>query len=375
MKLHRLHLFLLSLLLPVCALGQGTDTLTMIVGTYTEGSESKGIYTLRFNQSTGEAQLLSTCKVGNPSFVCVAPGNRRVYAVSEYNDGRQAAVALSLDSASGSLRVLNSQPTCGDGKGGEDPCNIWTDGHYVVTANYTGGSISVFPIAADGSLKPASQYIKYTALHEGGAAHIHCVRPTPDGRYLLATDLGNDRIYRFPVNHKATPQNGQPFLLDDTVVYEGHQGWGPRHFVFDKTGYMVYLINELGDYVCTFGYGNKRLVTLQYQLAYDGQGHGSADIHLSPDGRYLYTSHRLRGDGISIFEVDGARGMLHRIAYQSTEKHPRNFNITPNGRYLLCACRDGNCIQVFERDIRTGLLTDTGRTIHLPKPVCIQWVP
>ena len=100
---------------------------------------------------------------------------------------------------------------------------------------------------------------------------------------------------------------------------------------------------------------------------------GCADIHLSPDGKFLYASVRLQNDGIAIFKVD-SDGTLTNAGYQPTGIHPRNFNITPNGKFLLVACRDSGCIQIFRRNVRTGLLSDTGRTIVLDKPVCIVFV-
>jgi 6-phosphogluconolactonase (cycloisomerase 2 family) len=99
---------------------------------------------------------------------------------------------------------------------------------------------------------------------------------------------------------------------------------------------------------------------------------GAADIHLSPDGKFLYASLRLRGDGIVVFEV-GPGGVLAYVGYQQTGPHPRNFNITPNGRYVLVACRDNNSIEIYDRDRSTGMLSDTGRRIPLERPVFVGW--
>ena len=110
---------------------------------------------------------------------------------------------------------------------------------------------------------------------------------------------------------------------------------------------------------------------VQRLMADEGQGGGSADIHISPDGRFLYTSHRLKKDGISIFAIDPKRGTLKKVGYQLTGIHPRNFAITPNGKYLLVACRDDNKIQVFQRNETTGTLTDTSQHISVDKPTCI----
>ena len=113
---------------------------------------------------------------------------------------------------------------------------------------------------------------------------------------------------------------------------------------------------------------------IQTLTAYDGEGHGSADIHLSPDGRFLYTSHRLKEDGIGIFCVDPESGLVRRIGYQPTGRHPRNFAISPGGKFLLCGCRDENAIEIYAIDPDTGLLSLTGKTISVGAPVCVQFV-
>jgi len=360
------------------------NELTMLVGTYTEGSVSKGVYVYRFNQETGKAKMVSSVQAGNPSFVVAKDDNKFAYSVSEYNDGRQSAIAYRLDKAKGTLSLINSQTTVDEESGakkgkdakidGADPCFIMTNGKQVVTANYSGGDISVFPIAKDGSLCRQSQHFCFNGNEQGTVSHLHCVRLTPDGKYLVADDLGNDCIYRFEVNRQADYLNKQPFLLNPLIIYKGQKGRGPRHIVFSKNGRYAYLINELGDVVTTFSYREGRLKEIQAIVAYDGGGHGSADIHISSDGKFLYTSHRLKDDGVSIFRINQATGMLAKVGYQRTGIHPRNFNITPNGKYLLVACRDSNEIEVFSINKKNGLLRDTSQPIKLGKPVCIQFL-
>lgn len=360
------------------------NELTMLVGTYTEGGASKGVYVYRFNQKTGKAKMVSSVQAGNPSFVVAKDDNKFAYSVSEYNDGRQSAIAYRLDKAKGTLSLINSQTTVDEESGakkgkdakidGADPCFIMTNGKQVVTANYSGGDISVFPIAKDGSLCRQSQHFCFNGNEQGTVSHLHCVRLTPDGKYLVADDLGNDCIYRFEVNRQADYLNKQPFLLNPLIIYKGQKGRGPRHIVFSKNGRYAYLINELGDVVTTFSYGEGRLKEIQAIVAYDGGGHGSADIHISSDGKFLYTSHRLKDDGVSIFRINQATGMLAKVGYQRTGVHPRNFNITPNGKYLLVACRDSNEIEVFSINKKNGLLRDTSQPIKLGKPVCIQFL-
>ena len=133
-------------------------------------------------------------------------------------------------------------------------------------------------------------------------------------------------------------------------------------------------MSELSGKVTVFRYDDGRLETLQEIVSDSVGARGGADIHISPDGKFLYSSNRLKADGIAIFSVDGQTGLLTRIGYQPTGAHPRQFNITPNGKYLLCCCRDSNKIQVFRRDKQTGMLTDTHQDIPVSMAVCVQFL-
>ena len=217
-----------------------------------------------------------------------------------------------------------------------------------------------------GRLQGTAQQTRFRGRDSAAVSHIHCGLPTPDGKYFLATDLGNDRIHRFDFTPSGTEVLAQP-----TVAFEVKRGEGPRHITFDKGGRYLYLINELGGTCVVMRYNNDQLTEMQTLMADEGGGRGSADIHISPDGKFLYTSHRLKKDGIAIFAINPQTGLLTKVGYQQTGIHPRNFTITPNGKYLLVACRDDNAIQIFRRDARTGLLTNTGKRINLGKPVCL----
>ncbi|MEG1564080.1 MAG: beta-propeller fold lactonase family protein, partial [Bacteroides sp.] len=162
-----------------------------------------------------------------------------------------------------------------------------------------------------------------------------------------------------------------PCPLSETVNIT--PGSGPRHLTFSPNGKFAYLISELSGNVTVFDYADGRLNQIQSITADTLRAKGSADIHLSPDGKYLYASNRLKEDGIAIFAADEVKGTLAKVGYQLTGIHPRHFNITPNGMFLLVACRDSNLIQVFERDTSTGLLTDTGKNISINKPACVQF--
>ena len=362
----------------IFAQGEKPNNLTMFVGTYTEGGNSKGIYTYRFNQENGTFELLSSATAANPSFLTLSPDGKHLYAVSEYNDGRQGAYSfdLSQDKAHLSYPVFQSTVPKESSEeepkqAGADPCHIVTDGNYVITANYTGGDISVFPLDTEGKLKAETQHIAFVGKTPKRVAHIHCIIPTPDKKYILATDLGNDRVYRFRYNKKA--RKNAEVLTAQRVAYEVSDGQGPRHLTFSKDGRFAYLIGELGGECVVLGYRKGKLKEVQRLMADEGGGRGSADIHISPDGRFLYTSHRLKKDGIAIFAIDPKKGTLTKVGYQLTGIHPRNFAITPNGKYLLVACRDDNKIQVFQRDEVTGKLTDTSLNISVDKPTCVAF--
>ncbi len=343
-----------------------SNELTMIVGTYTSPEGSQGIYTYQFNQETGAYKALDSIAVDNPSFLTLSKDNRFVYAISELKGEQSAVHAFALDKKSGKLKVLNSRKTLGGG-----PCHVATDGKKVITANYYGGSVSTFPIRYDGSLDSIS------GLYQGEAsgshpkrqknAHVHCVSFTPDKNYVLATDFSADRLLKYAVH----PKEDRLYPLTDSIAIE--PGSGPRHFTFSPNGQYLYVINELSGKVTAFSYADGKLNQIQSIVADTLRAEGSADIHLSPDGRYLYASNRLKGDGIAIFEVNPENGMLAKVGYQPTGIHPRNFNITPNGKFLLVACRDSHAIQIFRRDSTTGVLHPTDSEIKLSKPVCIQF--
>ena len=348
------------------------NNLMMYVGTYTEGGNSKGIYTYHFNQENGIFELLSSATAANPSFVTLSPDGKHLYAVSEYNDGRQGAYSFDVSEDKVQLShpvFLPTAPKEALPRAGADPCHIVSDGKYVITANYTGGDISVFSLDAAGRLQTEVQHISFVGKTPERVAHIHCIIPTPDKKYILATDLGNNRVYRFHYNNK-THKNSE-VLTAQRVAYEVSDGQGPRHLTFSKDGRFAYLINELGGECVVLSYCKGKLKEVQRIMADEGGGRGSADIHISPDGRFLYTSHRLKKDGIAIFAIDPEKGTLSKIGYQHTGIHPRNFGITPNGKYLLVACRDDNKIQVFERNEATGELTETAQAIEVDRPTCI----
>lgn len=344
----------------------------LLVGSYSSSAEN-GIHVLSFDEEKGESHLVSGMNgIANPSFLVPAYNGKRIYSVSETDDETASLFAYSFNSSNGSLQLINKQPT-----NGTAPCHVWVDSfdQLAITANYNGGSISIFPIATDGSLQEA-----IVEKYEGGnpdserqsCPHLHYIYSSPSGEYVYANDLGTDRIYKYNV----VTDNGKTHLEKGTPsCFQLPAGEGPRHTTFHPNGKYAYTIGELSGNVTVFTLSpDGNLDPIQTIAADTLSAAGSADIHLSPNGKFLYASNRLKGDGIAIFSVDNKSGLLTKVGYQPTCIHPRNFAITPNGKYLLCACRDDNKIQIFRINANNGLLHDTGKDIKIEQPVCLKFI-
>ena len=361
-----------ALMLCACTSTKQKETMEdmyLLVGSYAT-PEEEGIKVYAWDGEKGEAAYVSGLKgISNPSYQVVSADGERVYSVGEDDGLTSTAHALSFDKSQGRLALMNTQLTQGGA-----PCyiNLSPNEDFVITANYMGGSISVLPTETSGRL---GENVSTFAFQGEGVLkerqsqpHLHCVEFTPDGKFLLANDLGTDKIHVFPLT-----SDGK---LDEKATFDValEAGSGPRHLCFSKDGRFAYLINELSGKVTALSYNGETLTPIQYIEADTVNAQGSADIHLSPDGKFLYASNRLKADGIAIFSVHQETGMLTKAGYQLTGIHPRNFIITPDGRFLLVACRDSNLVQIFSRDEKTGLLVDTGKTIEISKPVCLKFL-
>ena len=347
-------------------------TLYMLVGTYTSGN-STGIYVYKFDEETGTTEYMSETPAINPSYLAVSTDEHYVYSVGE-NGGNDAVVyAFSFDKKEGKLNLLNVQLT-----NGAAPCYISAghSGSFVVTANYSGGSVSVFPLSDDGSLQPLVKLFQFegtgTDANRQNKPHLHCAVFSPDQQYLFAADLGTDQLYKF------TASAAPPFLeAGNPEAYKLELGSGPRHLTFHPNGKFAYLINELSGKVTAFHYEDGNFEPIQYIFSDTSEGvggKGSADIHVSPDGKFLYASNRANTNNIAIFSI--ADGKLTLVGHQSTGQHPRNFIITPNGKYLMVANMNSNLIQVFEIDRKTGLLSEdtTKQITGIDRPVCLKFI-
>lgn len=355
------------------SLAQGGKEYNLLIGTYSNKENTNGIQVFTFDTATGDTQFRSkSVDVTNPSYLAISPDKKLVFSVSEAGQGKGTVNSFSFNPASGQLNFINSVTSAGD-----SPCyvSVNKDQNLVFVGNYSSGTLSAIRLKADGTLDPRIQTIQ----HEGSGPNkgrqekpnVHAVVLSPDNRYLFVPDLGTDKVNIYRVD--AT--KAQPLSPAGEAVVKG--GSGPRHLTFHPNGKFAYLIQELDASVTAFDYKNGTLSSKQTisLLAPGFQGKvGAADIHVSPDGKFLYGSNRGEANEITIFAI-GKDGKLTYAGRQSTlGKTPRNFVIDPSGNFLLAANQDTNDVIIFKRDKKTGLLSDTGKKIEIDRPVCLKFV-
>ena len=342
------------------------DLYHLIVGTYTNKCENKGIYNFKFDVNSGNSLLNgSTVNIQNPSYLALSSDNKHLYAVNE-SVATSTVTSFSYDGKAGKMIVLNRQATKG-----ADPCHVITDDKNVITANYSGGNITVFFKNADGSLTDAKQVVQLSGSgpnkERQEVSHMHMVAFSSDKKYVLAVDLGADKIYVYNYNADASKD-----ILTFKSSVSVKSGAGPRHLTFDEDGKYVYVLNELDGGLLTYSFvkGELTLVDDTSVMARDYKGDfRSAAIALSPDGKFLYATNRGEANTISIFKVLKNGKLEFKEAVSTLGKGPRSFVIDPTGSLLLVANQASNEVVVFRRDKNTGSLTDTEKRISVCEPV------
>lgn len=346
----------------------------LFVGSYS-ASPQPSIYSLRFDQSSGELSIVSRfAGIKNPSFLAVHPNGRFLYAVSEIgqaSDGQHGAVwAFSINPHDHTLEKLNTQSTRGDW-----PCHSAFDqnGRFLVASNYGSGSAVIFPVLEDGRLGEMVAIMQ----HEGSGAnpdrqegpHAHSAIFSPDNRYIFVADLGIDQVmvYQF---------DAQSGSVQKHQAIHTHSGAGPRHMVFHPNGRILYVANELDNMVIAFVYdpltGTLTPLDTYETLRSRNANSFVADIHMSTDGAFLHISNR--GDNsISTFQV-ARNGRLSLINTSSCEGNwPRNFALSPNGRFMLVANRRSNAISVLPIG-EAGKVGTAVFQLSINEPSCIQFL-
>lgn len=340
------------------------ENLRLYIGTYTS-KDSRGIYQTEFNPETGElTEAVFSGTSDDPSFLALSPDANFVYAVSEVNGGSIRAFSRG-DSALNFISEASS--------GGIHPCHVAVDktGKWVFAGNYTSGSLAVLPVLENGGVGEPVQVIQ----HEGSGPnkerqagpHVHSVNVSPDNMAVFVPDLGIDKVMVYAFDEttgQLTPGNHM----------EVTPGSGPRHFTFHPNGKFAYVVQEMSGTVTLFNYINGGLEKVDEYSTLPEEFEGdnsSADIHISPDGRFLYASNRFI-DNLVVFSVDQVTGALSQVSHHSVlGQIPRNFAISPDGKFLLVANQESDNIVVFKRDKETGKLSPTGAEIKISMPVCL----
>lgn len=346
----------------------------MYVGTYTkkEGhvdGKAKGIYLLNQHINKGNLEYVCTAaELINPSFIKVGKQKKILYAVSELGpgDANSGFVYSFQIGEDGSLKEIGKLSS-----GGHAPCHIALDrsGKFAFVSNYLGGVVSVYRISSNGKLE-LSQKLE---LEETATAHAHSVQLSGDNRFAYIADLGNDKIWLY--NFDRT--NGKLIPHEQSFI-ELKKGAGPRHMSFSKNGNFVYSINELHSSVSAFkinANGGLDLIQNISSLPETFKNKNSAaDIHLHPNGKFLYASNRGH-DSIAIFEVDQETGKLAKPDFAPVAgKTPRNFAISPYGKYLYAASQDTGNISIFDINQKTGKLKIHQQVFEIKTPVCLEFV-
>jgi 6-phosphogluconolactonase len=320
---------------------------------YVGNSDSQDIIVFAL-LSSGDLVPVETVAVPGPAArggslpMAVSPDKKFLFA--GLRNEPYSVAAFAIDGKAGTLTLA------GRGSLVDSMCCIVTDcaGKFLIGASYGGSRISVNPIGMNGVVAPVQQVIPERP-------NAHCIAVDPSNRYVLSSSLGSDAVYQ----DKFDANTGR-LVPNDPPAIRVHAKAGPRHLVFSPDAKFVYLVNELDATICVFPWDDKS-GTLKSQIqiisALPGGFSGkpwAADIHMTPDGQFLYASERTSST-LAAFRVDLETGVLTVIDFYPTETQPRAFNIDPSGRYLLAAGQLSNSLTVHAIDGQAGKLRQLKR--------------
>jgi 6-phosphogluconolactonase len=363
-----------------------SDRITLYIGTYTRresfvDGKAEGFYIYHLDPSSGALTYAATVAgagTANPSFLTLGPDGSCLYAVNEFYKSEApngTMSAFAVDRATGGLSYLNQQSTHGTA-----PCyaSIEPQGRYCLVANYETGNLCVLPIRKDGSLGEATDTVQFSGsgpVHERQEGpHAHMVLPSPDGGFILAVDLGADRLMAFRLDRERGALSPA-----DPPWTQLPPGTGPRHLAFHPHRPLAYVISELRSTVTVCRYLEQQGTFEALQTistlpdAFTGQNSGG-EIMVAPSGRFVYASNRGH-NSLVIYAVDRESGRLSLVGHESTQgAAPRAFTIDPTGTLLLVANQDTDTVVTFWINQDSGTLRATGRVAAVPTPVCLQLV-
>lgn len=344
------------------------DSLThqLVVGSYTQ-TGNPGIEVFDISLHSGQSRKAYDLLAPAASFQHISADGQYLFSITEESGGK-SAVSSFVKNTKGQFEKLNSSLTTSPG-----PCFILyrEASKTLYVANYSGGSLSVFK-TLEGRISPISQLIQYTGSSVNPSRqkepHAHMTILSPDQNYLYVNDLGTDKIYQ----HKIFADGSLEEKFTATTVPAGQ---GPRHLIFNKAGSHAYLITELKGQVDVFKATDNQLNLVQTLDADTAKSpdKGSADIHLSPNEKWLISSNRISSNELTIFAVQ-ADGLLKKIKHQTVARKPRNFNFDPTGHFVFVASQDDHKVEVYSFNDQTGELTNTHQDIMVKAPVSLHFI-
>lgn len=366
---HLLSVVLFAMLSSVSPAG---DAL-FFLGTYTAKSTSEGIYTGKLDTETGKLSPIAlAAKVSDPSFLAVSPDGGFLYAAMQ-SENKVGAFAIGAD---GKLTALNQRPS-----GGDHPCHVWVDatGKNVLVANYSGGSIAIFPTQADGSLGERTEFVQFLGSgrdpQRQDKPHAHSIYTDAANKFVYACDLGTDNVWTFAFDAAKGTLTPAP-----SIAGQVPPGSGPRHLAIHPGGRFAYACNEMGMTTTAFARdpASGALTAMQtlptLPEGADPAGGKTAEIFCHPTGNWLYVSNR-GPDTIATYAI-GADGKLTWIeAAHAFVKVPRGFAIDPTGKWLLVGGQEDSRLAVLKIDSATGKLTPIDQVAEVGAPVCVLFAP
>jgi len=326
-----------------------------------------GIY--RYVMDQGRPRQLGFNQLNSANYLAYSPDRKFLYSTCAIGDnGGVAAFKINDDN---SLTFLNSM----DAKG-LSSCFLCTDpsGKFLFTANYRSGSVTEFALE-NGAIKALTQVIQ----HEGHGPnekrqegpHTHFTQMAPDGKYLCVVDLGIDAVKCYPVDPtRGIVASGVKTFSDVPA------GSGPRHLIFDRSGKIAYLANELGNTVVSMRYADGVFTAIQLKPTLPATFTDAtkvAAIRLSQDEKFLFVSNR-GYDSIAVYALDGQGGMTMTDLVLTGGSSPRDINFLPGWSKFAATNEFSDSIFFYNYDAKSGKLTPDGNVITtLPRPLCIHW--
>jgi len=330
-------------------LGLAIQPASAVTFVYVGNAESQDITVLEL-KADGDLTPVVTVpipgppKPGDTTPLAVSPNQQFVYA--GLRNEPYSVATFSIDPKTGRPTYVGSGPLA------NSMAYIATDrsGRFLLSASYQGSEVTVSRINPTGIVEETQQTV-------ATSPNAHCILADPANRFVLHTSLGGDAIYQ----EKFDAVMGRLTPNDPPTRSVAAQS-GPRHLIFSPNGRFVYLVSELDGAISVFPYDSATgTLNKETQIAsslpkgFSGKP-WAADIHLTPDGNFLYTSERTSST-LAAFRVNPENGLLTSIDSYPTAKQPRAFGIDPSGRYLLAVGQLSNSLESYAIDQVNGSLT------------------